>query len=790
LSIEETQELRAKLGLPPLRGVGVSMKPAGRPSSADMNSAAAAPPTAESNKEEISLSVSETNALRAKIGLPPLKVDGDESKAGTSRSNAIHARPANTQAEAEARKRVEDAAARREAAAKVQALANEVKSDENELSAGDFAAKMRAGDKSAESAKVKAKRKKKKKTLKSNPQLSLNDEDDEGQYTSADLAGLKVSHNAAEFAAGSTTVLTLADQRIINVDGDTHKATDVNAAEIELVNVNMDHDSQARENLKRKRQIELGSGRAGGYSGFDDEEFGELGGVGLNEDGPIGHRVGDAVSSSKGKGFSIGSDGNVKARKIESKKSDLFSSLSGKAISLASHASNVASDFMTEEHEESKEERLEKERKKQAKLLEKMRKKDKKSKKKKRKNRKRDEESDDDDDEGGSSLLANLEATAVGSGAKKRSRSGGDETNAAAEDDVEAKRARFETIMAKGAERTQRAFSRPIKATVPAVKQETDDESDGGEDDAFLNAALAKARRLKRLKEMSGVTASRVKGEDAVVQAVTQQKEQEALHAEKSGNGPTNNDGGLKYEYDEMQEFTRALRAREDQAKRTKDERKARGVTITLAKKKSDQPEHAESETNGDGPAGVKREPSEVEDATMEELAAEIKDDDPAQSAEMGLSSTANSAGVGRGLSGFLSLLKKTGEISTTAPKEEMRGRAKDERTYEDYAAIDLDKVVQTEGRHEKDVELANREIKLEYRDDFGRLLTRKEAYRNMCYQFHGHGSRMKNQERRLKQIDRERAEAKVASRSEEGVFGALKATQRATGKAFIIHKT
>ena len=509
--------------------------------------------------------------------------------------------------------------------------------------------------------------------------------------------------------------------------------------------------------------------------------------MGLDEGGPIGQRFGDAASSSKGKGFSIGSDGKIIASTTESKKSDLFSSLSGKAISLASHASNVASDFMTEEpEEEPKEERLEKERKKQAKLLEKMRKKDKKGKKKKRKNRKRDEESDDED-EGGSSLLANLEATAVADGANKRSRGGADQADAAAEDDAEAKRARFESIMAKGAERTQRAFSRPIKATVSAVKQETDDESDGGEDDAFLNAALAKARRLKRLKEMSGAAAPRVKGEDAVVQAVTQQKEQEA----RSGNGSTNNaDGGLKYEYDEMQEFTRALRAREDQAKRTKDERKARGVTITLAKKKPDQPESAESETNGDGSAGIKREPSEVEDVTMEELATEIKDDDPAQSSEMGLSSTANSSGVGRGLSGFLSLLKKTGEISTTAPKEEMRGRAKDERTYEDYAGIDLGKVVQTEGRHEKDVELANREIKLEYRDDYGRLLTRKEAYRNMCYQFHGHGSRMKNQERRLKQIDRERAEAKVASRSEEGVFGALKATQRATGKAFIIHKT
>ena len=276
LTVEETQKLRAKLGLPPLRGVGgVSTKPAAadepRPSSADINAAAAAaPPGTESNNEELSLSVTETNALREKIGLPPLKVDGDgdEAKAGTSRSTAIHARPANTQAEAEARRRIEDAAARREAAAKVRALADEVKTGEDELSAADFAARMRAGvSQSAEPVKEKAKRKKKKKTLKSNPQLSLNDEDDGGQYTSADLAGLKVSHNAAEFAAGSTTVLTLADQRIINVDGDTHRATDVNAAENELVNVNMDHDSQARENLKRKRQIELGSGRAGGYSG-------------------------------------------------------------------------------------------------------------------------------------------------------------------------------------------------------------------------------------------------------------------------------------------------------------------------------------------------------------------------------------------------------------------------------------------------------------------------------------------------------------------------------------------
>ena len=55
-----------------------------------------------------------------------------------------------------------------------------------------------------------------------------------------------------------------------------------------------------------------------------------------------------------------------------------------------------------------------------------------------------------------------------------------------------------------------------------------------------------------------------------------------------------------------------------------------------------------------------------------------------------------------------------------------------------------------------KDVEFANRGINLEYRDEHRRLLTRKESYRNLCYAFHGYGSSKNNQERKVKQIDRE----------------------------------
>lgn len=72
-----------------------------------------------------------------------------------------------------------------------------------------------------------------------------------------------------------------------------------------------------------------------------------------------------------------------------------------------------------------------------------------------------------------------------------------------------------------------------------------------------------------------------------------------------------------------------------------------------------------------------------------------------------------------------------------------MRGRAKDERTYDDYEQLNLNEVVKLDAngdRPDKDIEYANKEVKLEYRDDFGRLLTRKEAFRQLCYQFHGHG--------------------------------------------------
>ena len=245
----------------------------------------------------------------------------------------------------------------------------------------------------------------------------------------------------------------------------------------------------------------------------------------------------------------------------------------------------------------------------------------------------------------------------------------------------------------------------------------------------------------------------------------------------------------VTFEFDETREFTRALRVRDRRA----SNRSRTGMGRAIASVGAEGPKKdvmKSAEMNDVNVLGV-----EEEHVDLEELAETMSDDGGQGVGEESLldafGSTAGSVGVGRGLSTVLSMLKHTGEIAGKhAGKEELRGRAKDERTYEDYEALNLDKVVKVGSTaNEKDRELANREIKLEYRDDHGRLLTRKEAFRNLCYQFHGYGSSKNNEERRLKQIDRERAEAAAVARRGD-MLGALRATQKATGKAFVVQKT
>lgn len=752
LSIEETNKLRAELGLKPLR---LDNKPPAvhQPTSQHEDTL-----SASKTEEVLELSVEETNKLREKLGLKPLRVDSGKQE--------VHKPATNDREAQEAAERIKQSKLQREVqrgAAKT--FGSQTLADEADNSALSWAEKMRQ---QKDEAPKKPKSKKKAQTTE--------------RYDDNDLDGIQVSHKTSELEAGSTTVLTLADAPLL-AKNESNKATGLNEAEDTLENVNLKEQKRQKDGLRKKRMLEMGMGRAGGYAGFDDEEFEELGGTmgpSRKERGNLFLQGNEDEDQPATFGFRLGKNADK-----QEQLSDFDAIQQGKAISLLSSKADVAaSDYMTPEEEEA--ERARRKLKKDGKFKKKKEKKEKKSKKQRR----RKVESDDEEEKMEEpeaqkvNLLQHLEETASTevSGMRKRRQvddeQSGDQvmTNVDVKEEAKEKRARYDEIMAKGNERTKLAFQQKKK---PKLEEDVFDEEP---DDSFLNAALAKARRLNRLRELNKPQA---KGADAVAAAL-KNAENAAVKPEN-----TSSSSGISFSIDDTREFTRAIQARAQQEERSKAKpaSNSSGIKIEIKSAAKDIKPKVED-------VEMKEAEEEEENLDINELAKEVDEDDiPA------LEGTASeAAGVGRGLSSFVSMLKQTGEISKKhAGKEELRGRAKDERNYENYEALDLSKVVKL-GRNatDKDKEFANREVKLEYRDKHGRLLTSKEAFRDLCYQFHGHGASKKKEEKRLRQIQREQAEARLASRqmtaaregTKAGTLGALKATQKATGKAFIVHKT
>ena len=766
LSVEETNKLRAELGLKPLRleRAEPEMAPVAQGSEGGDK---------KGDEEALELSVVETNKLREKLGLAPLRV----SESNGSKKKEIHKPAENTGLQEEASQRIEQAKLRRQVedgATKVFGSSTLGLNNENDGDGGlSWADKMR---------KQKAPKPKKNKKSKQQKQ---------GDYSETDLEGMQVKNSMVGLEAGENAVLTLADTEILETKTlVSSKVVGLNQEEDALENIQLTENEKQRDGLRKKRMLEMGMGRAGGYAGFDDDEFEELGGT----IGPSSQQRGMSNENTKSsRGFRLGSQANSE----NTSKTDFDKVMAGEAVSLVWKGDVVSSDYMTKEEEE---ELKRKKPKKEAKF--KKKKKHKKDKEKRRRTTEDDEEEEQTNyapvkaeaNTSGTSLLSKLESTAdsnQSSSLQKRRKVGDHDeddddkpsfsnTSSIKIENVKGRleqtnRSSYDKAMEKGNVRTNNAFN------TDRVAKEREDTSmlDEEPDDSFLNAALAKARRLNRLRKMNQVSST---GADAVAEAV----KSSSVEAESS-----NKSSGISFSIDDTREFSRAIRARTQQKER-KAKKEAEETTAEPDLPTSDESNPAPQTSGDTAMKSIKQEDVEedveMEEADLQELAKEVKEDD----IEYGLDgSTAKSAGVGRGLSSFVSMLKTTGEITGKhGGKEELRGRAKDERNYDNYEPMDLSKVVSIgEGASAKDQEFAKREIKLEYRDKHGRLLTQKEAYRDLCYQFHGHGASKKNEEKRLRQIAREQAEARTASRT-AGTLGALQATQKATGKAYISHKT
>ena len=770
------------------------------------------------NNDEVSLSIDETNALRIKLGLKPL--NEDKKKAVVFVNTRDAAASAST----------DDAIKRRIEGSKLSRKGNEIKA--TSLSETSSSA---AGSASEWVRSMRSSSRGKGKTSGNAPQqatIAASESAQAQEYGSKDLSGMNVGHSAAAFDAGTSTILTMADSNILET-GDNGVYSGINDQEVVLENVNL-AETERVSKAKKKKQMLSSMKYSGGYSGWDDDEFEELGGSGVpsrssaSQSASVLSKYNDEDAEKKrGHGFALDSSGALGADASELGASEFDSQMNNDedvAISLKADY-GMATDYLTQEEVDAS-----KKSKKGRKKKEKEKKKTKEFKKKKKKDKSKDggqakqkvrQDSDsqsEGEDEGSlilaqfkkkrakkeapvqSSLLSELESTADSTASdsatsKREAALTAKQREEKQSDQQKRKLEKFHETMQKGNKRIKRNAASSAANGDSAETAEAAPEGEtlgGAADEPSLQAAIKKAERMKKLKQMRAQrngTAVPIKTD--VVDLINQASN---LPDSNPNIVKSSNEESMTFDFGTTAEFTRKLG---DSIKNKNVESTAAAAAAAVtstntdaAASKSD--DMLTMEEMVEMARGIKNEDEfERQLEGMED--GVLKEDDASTNKDVATNMMGLSSAKSSGLSGVLSMLRATGELSgKDAGKEELRGRSNDVKTYEDYEDLNLDSVVNMDRSKLKDKDLlyTKRQVNLEYRDDHGRLLTRKEAFRQLCYKFHGYGSGKKNQEKRLNRIKFEREAREKRATQDKGTMGSLLKAQEATGKAFIVHRT
>ena len=128
------------------------------------------------------------------------------------------------------------------------------------------------------------------------------------------------------------------------------------------------------------------------------------------------------------------------------------------------------------------------------------------------------------------------------------------------------------------------------------------------------------------------------------------------------------------------------------------------------------------------------------------------------------------------GMASALSLLRSTGDLGREKQPdvEGLVGRSRDTRDFR-HQGTDLADVKSAGGV----------DVKLEYRDKDNNLLTRREAFRQLCYRFHGYTPGLKKRQKRLDAV--EKGEQSGVDHTN---VGSMKLHQQATERSGRAHVT
>ncbi|XP_066260823.1 U4/U6.U5 tri-snRNP-associated protein 1 [Euwallacea similis] len=232
-------------------------------------------PANSSGQGSESLSIEETNKLRAKIGLKPLEVSSSESASlsnkETKRNDGkikddlgeFYHKPADNLAEKASREKIRTKISEHREKRQLQSKLAKVKTlgeSDSDDDVGGWVAKSRKIEKAKKEAE-----KREKMLEELDAQFGIGDvieqeqkERRSKQYTGKDLQGLRVEHDISSIVEEKQVILTLKDSGVLENEDDV------------LVNVNMIDNEKYKKNVENKtRKIH--------YNPYENEEYDEFG---------------------------------------------------------------------------------------------------------------------------------------------------------------------------------------------------------------------------------------------------------------------------------------------------------------------------------------------------------------------------------------------------------------------------------------------------------------------------------------------------------------------------------
>lgn len=755
----------------------------------------------EDKNGEISMSVEETNKLRAQLGLKPLAV-------GPKKSAEVNLQKTSAQVDKEReQKQLQQALAqsrkKRELSQKLagQSLGEQLREEADARDALSWVKKSRV------STKQRAKTK------------QQEEEDETKAYDASALAGMTVGHAADAFEEGQEVVLTLKDTSVLAADGN-----DVNDADDELVNVELsERDRRSAQQSRAERAM------MPAYTGYDDDEFIQMGNSRAKKRAAGGKKLlaqydedDDARAAEEARKFTLDASGTSTAAVARGEQNEGAGGADDDdddgvaVISLAMDRTKAAEDYFTAEEMEAQ-----------------FKKKGKKLRKKKKKLRHREEAEQDaaegDNAEGDtSSLIAQLEAEARKNASqdrgkrKRRHVHDDDEDDGAviAEDREGLKRFQHAREKANVAASEALAASNlaveggdVVQASSSAQTKRKRRPAGGVDEDAAmmdealdieLSASLARARRLPQLQEakreehnaadepmeaaapaVPAVLAGPA-SEDKIALLVRNTVGVElngaATDSKPAENGsvapkPVGNvfgqaPGALGSSsntvvFNDATDFETRLRNAMEKRVAQFQAVATPGIASVAANGSSSvaSGQQSVSSAGADTDEEMKEEGNTNDDTEMK-----AEDDDEDDEDETNDVFGEEQPLVSSGLGATLALLKKTGDLRE-ARVERQAGRANDARDRNVDEALRV-----------KDG------VKLDYRDEFGRLLTKKEAFRMLSYKFHGHGPGKKKQEKRLRQLKQElEAQKLLSAEGSTKMMEVLEKKQKAGKQAHVV---